>query len=76
MPRPKKQIDIFAGIKPREIVRPRKPTTAKIENAIVAQNERTVTIALTMPRDLYEQYNNRGSFRDAMVRQLQKKFDG
>jgi len=44
--------------------------SATITNAVV-------TIALTMPRKLFEQYcgKDRNRFRDAMVRQIEKKFE-
>jgi hypothetical protein len=76
MPSPKRPRDLFHGIKPVKHERHKRHVPAKLAvPSIVAEGEKTVTIALTMPRSLFESYNKRGSFRDAMVRQLARKFD-
>jgi hypothetical protein len=72
--------EMFAGIKPEKHVRPKKAIrVAEPVGPVVTENDKTVTIALTMSRELFERYNtgkDRNRFRDAMVRQLQKKFEG
>ena len=71
--------ELFAGIKPEKHERPKKQIrVAEPVGPIVADNGKTVTVALTMPRALFERYNagkDRNRFREAMVRQLGKKFE-
>ena len=50
------------------------PAAVRVETT----KENMVSVSLTMPRELFEKYNNgksRGRFRDAMVDQLWKKFE-
>ena len=71
--------ELFAGIKPEKHERPKKQIrVAEPVGPIVAETDKMVTVALTMKRELFERYNDeksRGKFRDAMVRQLEKKFE-
>jgi len=70
--------ELFDGIKPEKHERPkRKEFRSEPVPTIVSDDEAKVTIALTMPRKLFEQYcgKDRNRFRDAMVRQLEKKFE-
>lgn len=78
MPARKKPRDLFAGIRQKSTDRP-PPRDRKIGTPAegIVDNGKMVTIALTMPRALFERYNagkSRGRFRDEMVRQLEKKF--
>lgn len=79
MPQPKKPTDMFAGIKSASTKRPQKALRQPEEvQPLIADNGKLVTVALTMPRALFERYNagkSRGRFRDEMVRQLGKKFE-
>jgi hypothetical protein len=79
MPELKRPNDLFKGLKRASTERPKKkPREPEEIRPIVTEGERTVTVALTMPRDLFDRYNagkNRGRFRDAMVRQLERKFE-
>jgi len=76
---PKTPDELFAGIKPHEDVRPKKEIrVTEPMDPVIADNGKLVTVALTMPRALFERYNagkSRGRFRDEMVRQLGKKFE-
>ena len=87
MPRGEKTIDhLFKSIKPGHGERGVLPTRRK-EAALRAEpsavrvettKENMVSVSLTMPRELFERYNNgksRGRFRDAMLDQLWKKFE-
>lgn len=71
--------DLFAGIKRGSTKRPTKaPREPEEVRPLIAESDKMVTIALTMPRALFERYNagkSRGHFRDGMVRQLEKKFE-
>lgn len=71
--------ELFAGIKPHKHERPKKEVRVAVPvEPVIADNGKLVTVALTMPRALFERYNvgkSRGRFRDEMVRQLGKKFE-
>jgi hypothetical protein len=71
--------EMFAGIKPEKHVRPKKAIrVAEPVGPVVSETDKMVTVALTMRRELFERYNtgkNRNRFRDAMVRQLERKFE-
>jgi hypothetical protein len=86
MPRQKKRLDIFAGIKPGVGDRgdlPTRPKSAALLTKpapvrVETTKENMVSVSLTMPRALFERYNagkSRGRFREDMVRQLWKKFE-
>lgn len=76
---PKTSDELFAGIKAEKHERPKKQVRVpEPMQPVIAENGKLVTVALTMPRALFEKYSggkDRGRFRDAMVRQLGKKFE-
>ena len=76
---PKTVDELFAGITPEKHERPKKAIrVSEPVGSVVAETETMVTVALTMKRELFERYNDsksRGKFRNAMVRQLEKKFE-
>jgi len=76
---PRTASSLFAGIKPKKHERPKKQIRVpEPVGSIVTESDTMVTVALTMRRELFERYNDskcRGKFRDAMVRQLEKKFE-
>jgi hypothetical protein len=63
-------------------VRPTRPKSASLRSTpaevwVETTKQNMVSVSLTMPRELFERYKaseKRGRFRDAMVRQLWKKF--
>ena len=71
--------ELFAGIKPEKHTRPKKEIRVPVPTEpVIADNGKLVTVALTMPRALFERYNSgkfRNRFREEMVRQLVKKFE-